>query len=98
VAVGALGDDRRPIALIVVEGATTRDVLTVVEATLAATAGAAAAFVASSGHGAEVPGEALFGAVERRCDQAGATLLEWFVPVGGDWIAVGQARGRAWRW
>jgi hypothetical protein len=99
VAVGAVDADRRPVALVVVDGATGRDLPTVVDAVLRGTAGATAAvFVASSGPGAVVPPEDLFTVVEHRCAAAGVALLEWFVPVGPVWVAVGEARGRPPVW
>jgi hypothetical protein len=101
VAVGALAVDRRPVALVVVEDATASDLPTVVDVVLGATRGVAAAvFVAScgAGPGAGVPDAGLFGAVERLCGRAGVELLEWFVPAGGAWVAVGEVRGRSWRW
>ena len=99
VAVGALGDDRQPVALIVVDGAAGRDLPTVLDVVLEGTGDATAAvFVATSGPGAEAPDDALFDAVEDRCNEARVTLLEWFVPAGPCWLAVGEARGRERLW
>ncbi len=99
VAVGAVDGDRRPVALIVVDGAGGRDLPTVVDVVLEGTAGVTAAvFVAASGPGVEAPDEGLFAAVEGVCGRAGVTLLEWFVPVGRLWLAVGEARGRPSAW
>ena len=99
VAVGAVRGDHSPIALIVVEEATTRDLPTVLEGVLEATGDVTAAvFVASCGRGAELPDETVFEAVEGQCGRWAVELLEWFVPVRRGWVAVGEARGQAGRW
>jgi hypothetical protein len=99
VVVGALTVDRRPVALVIVEGAAAADLPTVLDVVLEATADlTAVAFVATCGPHAALPGGALVDEAEQRCRRRGVELLEWFVPVGGAWVAVFEGQGRGWRW
>jgi hypothetical protein len=99
VAVGALTVARRPVVLVVVEGAAAPELPSVLDLVLAGTTDVTAAvFVATCGRSPALPGAALVGDAEQRCVRWGVDLLEWFVPVGGGWVAVCNGPGRAGRW
>jgi len=99
VCVGTVDAERRPGVLVTVEGAGTPEVPAVVAFVLeGARELTASLFVASSGPDATVPDEELFAVLEGQCREAGVGLLEWFVPVGRFWMAVGERRGRRSQW
>ena len=99
VVVGLLDADHVPVALVVVDGAETAGTSTVLDVVLEGTRPfVASLFVAATGPSPALPDQALFAAVERQCEDAGVEFLEWFVPILGVWVAVGERRGRRAGW